>query len=156
MTFLRGLSMVIGVMFLQWWWNTHLAYWGIAPQFLFALSILVASRRGPVAAMLLAWTWGLYADTLRADLFGANALLYTLAAYFAGNVRRQMDLRAVGPLVTAVFILSILHSVMLGLIGTLFAKSFFWVGWSSFLVAPFLNAFVAAIGALIWEVWGNG
>ncbi len=156
MTFLRGVLVFVGVMFLQWWWNTHLSYWGITPQFLFTLGILVASRRGPVAAMLIAWTWGLYADALRADLFGANALLYTLAAYIAGNVRRQMDLRAVGPLATAVFILSVVYALAMGLIGTIFAKSFFWIGWPAFLVAPFLNAFVAACGALAWEIWGNG
>ena len=156
MSFLRGVLVFAGVMFLQWWWNTHLSYWGITPQFLFALSILVAARRGPVAAMMIAWIWGLYADTLRADLFGANALLYTLAAYIAGNVRRQMDLRAVGPLATAVFLMSVIYAIAIGLIGTIFAKSFFWIGWPAFLVTPFLNALIAAFGALAWEIWGNG
>ena len=130
MTSLRATALFVAAMFIQWWWNTHLAYWGITPQILFALSILVASRRGPTTAMPLAWIWGLYADTLRADLFGANALLYTLAAYLAGTVRRQMDLRSVGPLTVMVFILSWAYGLLMGLIG-------FSAQVPAFLLAPF-------------------
>ena len=147
MTCARGTSLFIAAMFLQWWWNAHLAYWGITPQFLFALTVLVAARRGSVPAMLLGWVWGLYSDVLRADLFGANALLYTLAGYFAGNIRRQLDLRALGPLAVTVVLLSWAYAVEIGLLGSVFAKSFFWIGWSSFLVVPILNALVAVVGA---------
>ncbi len=155
MSFVRGMLLFIGAMFLQWWWNTHLAYWGAAPQILLALTVLVAARRGPVVAMFVGWAWGLYSDTLRADLFGANALLYTLAGYIAGVVRRQMDLRAGGPLAATVFLISWGYAFAIGGLGYVFAKSFFWVGWPTFIAAPFLNAAVALIGALAWEAWGG-
>lgn len=155
MTFLRGALLFAAAMFVQWWWNTHLAYWGLAPQLLLALTVVVAARRGPVAAMLVGWVWGLYADTLRADLFGANALLYMLAGYCAGVVRRQMDLRAVGPLAATVFLLSFAYSLLVGALGAIFAKSFFWVGWASFVGAPFLNAIAATFAAVGWEAWGE-
>jgi rod shape-determining protein MreD len=155
MSFVRGTILFFGAMFLQWWWNTHLAYWGAAPQILLALTVLVAARRGPVAAMLIGWVWGLYCDTLRADLFGANALLFMLAGYAAGAVRRQLDLRAGGPLAATVFLSTWAYALAMGVLGSVFAKSFFWVGWPTFLAAPFLNAGVALFGALLWEAWGD-
>lgn len=155
MRLLRATVLFFGVMLLQWWWNAHLSYWGTAPQIMLALTVLVAARRGPVAAMLLGYVWGLYADTMRAELFGANALLYALAGYAAGVVRRQLDLRAAGPLVATVFLFSWAYAVLFGVLGLIFLKNFLWVGWAPFLLAPFLNALVAIVGAVAWDVWGD-
>jgi rod shape-determining protein MreD len=155
MNALRAAVLFVLAMFVQWWWNTHLAYWGAAPQILLTLTILIAARRGPIAAMLLGYVWGLYSDSLRADLFGADALLYALAGYAAGMVRRQMDLRAVGPLVATVFLMSWAYALALGVLGQVFLKSFLWVGWGTFLAAPFLNALVAVVCAVAWEAWGD-
>lgn len=152
---LRSAFIFLGAMFLQWWWNTHLSYWGAAPQFLLALVILLAARRGPVASMLFGFAWGLYADALRADLFGANALLYTLAGYVAGSVRKQIDLRAAGPLAATVLILSWGYVLALGLLGAVFEGSFFWVGWVPALLTPFLNALAAFAAALCWDIRGE-
>ncbi len=156
MRILRGSALFAAAMFLQWWWNTHLAYWGAAPQFLLALTVLVAARRGPLAAILIGWAWGLYADVLRADLFGANALLYALAGYAAGMVRRQVDLRAIGPLATAVFLLSWAYALSLGVLGMIFSKGFVWIGWPSLLAGPIMNALAAAAASLIWEAGARG
>jgi rod shape-determining protein MreD len=155
MRLVRGSLLFVGAMFAQWWWNTHLAYWGAAPQILLTLTIVVAARRGPVPAMLLGWVWGLYADSLRADLFGADALLYALAGYCAGMIRRQLDLRAVGPLVATVFLFSWGYALLLGLLGQIFAKSFFWVGVAPFIASPFLNAGVAVAAAVMMDLWGD-
>lgn len=155
MSLVRGALLFFGAMFLQWWWNSHLAYWGAAPQLLLALTVVVAARKGPVAAMLVGYVWGLYADTLRADLFGANALLYALAGYAAGMVRRQLDLRAFGPLSAVVMLFSWLYALLIGLLGQIFAKNFVWIGWTPFLASPFLNAGAAVAGAVAWEIWGD-
>jgi rod shape-determining protein MreD len=152
---LRAGALYFGVMLLQWWWNTHLSYGGVAPQIMLALTVLVAARRGPVAAMLVGYVWGLYADTMRAELFGANALLYALAGYAAGVVRRQLDLRAAGPLVATVFLFTWAYALLFGLLGQIFLKSFLWIGWASFLLAPFLNAMIAVVGAVAWDAWGD-
>ena len=153
-SFVRGLAVFIGAMFMQWWWNTHFAYWGAAPQFLLALTVLIAARRGPVAAMLIGWVWGLYVDTLRADLFGACALLYALTGYAAGMVRRQIDLSAPEPLAATVFLLTLVCALGLGVLGAVFSKSFVWVGWTPFLADPFLNSLVVLLAAAAWEEQG--
>ena len=155
MSLLRGAFLFIAAMFVQWWWNAHLAYWGAAPQFLLALTVLIAARRGPVAAMLIGYVWGLYSDTLRAELFGAGALLNALAGYATGMVRRQIDLGEPEPLAATVFLLSLVYALLLGFLGHVFGGAFVWVGWTSFLAVPFLNALVALAAAAAWDVRGN-
>lgn len=155
MRFVRGSALFVAAMFLQWWWNAHLAYWGAAPQFLLALTVVIAARRGPVTAMLLGYAWGLFSDSLRADLFGADALLFSLTGYFSGMVRRQLDLSAPEPLAVTVLLLSLIYALMLGLLGQIFMKSFLWVGWISFLATPVMNAFVALVAATAMDVRGD-
>jgi rod shape-determining protein MreD len=148
MNVLRGMLLFVAAMFLQWWWNAHLGYWGAAPQFLLAFTVLVAARRGPVTAMLVGFAWGLFSDTLRADMFGADALLYMLAGYSAGMFRRQIDLSEPEPLAATVFLLTWAYALMIGFLGHVFLKSFVWVGWISFIATPFMNALVAIAASL--------
>jgi rod shape-determining protein MreD len=152
MSAVRLAGLFVAAMLLQWWWSSHLSYWGAAPQFLFALTVLIAARRGPIAAMLIGWMWGLYSDVLRADLFGADALLYALAGYSAGLVRRQIDLQATGPLAAAVLILSWVYLLLRGLLGAMFAKSFLWTGWIPALATPPMNALFVIFAAEMWDV----
>lgn len=152
-SFVRGLAVFVGAMFFQWWWNTHFAYWGAAPQFLLVLTILLAARRGAIIGMLAGFGWGLYLDVARAELFGASALLLTLSAYVAGAIRRQIDLRGGGPLATAAFLITIACFVGHGLLGLVFTRSFEWPGWIAAVVTPFLNAIAIVVAALFWEAF---
>jgi rod shape-determining protein MreD len=153
--FVRGAALFFAAMLVQWWWNAHMAYGGVAPQFLLALTVVIAARRGPLAALLVGYAWGLYADVLRADLFGANALLYALAGYAAGMVRRQIDLWAVGPLAASVFLMSWAYTILMGLLGLAFLRSFVWPGWTPALVTPFLNSIAAVAVAMFWDLRGD-
>lgn len=154
-SFIRGVVLFVGAMFIQWWWNTHFAYWGSAPQFLLVLTILIAARRGPILGMLAGFGWGLYLDVARAELFGARALTLTLAAYLVGVARRQIDLRAAGPLAVMTFFFTWAGFLMHGLLGLVFTKSFEWVGWVPVLVNPFLNAFAVTVAAVLWDARGD-
>lgn len=149
--FLRGIAIFVGAMFVQWWWNTHFAYWGAAPQFLLVLTILLAARRGPILGMLAGFGWGLYLDVARAELFGASALILTLAAYFVGVARRQIDLRAAGPLAAVTFLFTWAAFIGLGLLGLTFTKSFEWSGWIAVLATPFLNVVAVTTAAVLWD-----
>jgi rod shape-determining protein MreD len=152
-SFLRGLLVFVGAMAVQWWWNAHFAYWGAAPQFLLVLTILFAARRGAVPGMLAGFGWGLYLDVARAELFGASALTLTLAAYFAGIMRRQIDLRTAGPLAATTFLFTWAVFVGHGLLGLVFTRSFEWAGWTSALVTPFLNSILAILASIAWDVF---
>jgi rod shape-determining protein MreD len=119
------------------------------------LTIVIAARRGPVLGMLAGFGWGLYLDVARAELFGASALTLTLAAYFVGIIRRQVDLRAPGPLAATTFLCTFAAFIGLGLLGLTFTKSFEWSGWIAVLVTPFLNAAVVTAASLAWDARGN-
>ena len=153
--FLRGAVIFLVAMFAQWWWNTHFAYWGAAPQFLLVLTIIIAARRGPVLGMLAGFGWGLYLDVARAELFGASALSLTFAAYFVGVARRQIDLRAPGPLAATTFLFTWAAFIGLGLLGLVFTKSFEWSGWVAIIVTPFLNAAAVTVASLLWDARGD-
>ena len=154
-SFVRGLLLFVGAMALQWWWNAHFSYWGAAPQFLLVLTILIAARRGAVPGMLAGFGWGLYLDVARAELFGASALTLTLAAYFAGVMRRQIDLRTAGSLAATTFLFSWAVLVGHGLLGLVFTKSFEWAGWMPAVATPILNSFFAIVASLLWDAfWG--
>lgn len=148
---LRGLALFVLAMFLQWWWNAHFSYWGAAPQFLLVLTILIAARRGPILGMLAGFGWGLYLDVARAELFGASALILTLAAYAVGVARRQIDLRAAGPLAAMTFLSTWAAFIGLGLLGLVFTKSFEWSGWIVVTATPFLNVLVVVFASVIWD-----
>jgi len=153
--FLRAVALFIGAMFVQWWWNTHFAYWGAAPQFLLVLTIIIAARRGPILGMLAGFGWGLYLDVARAELFGARALTLTLTAYIVGVARRQIDLRAAGPLAVTTFLATWAAFVAYGLLGLVFTRSFEWSGWIPVIMNPVLNAVVVTIAAVVWDVRGG-
>lgn len=155
MMLLRGAAFFLGAMILQWWWASHWTLWGAAPRFLLVFTLVLASRGGLVAAMAAGFFWGLFLDLLSPHLFGANALLLTLAAYLAGSARRQVDLKGLAPLSVLVFAMSWAYDLSLGLLGLVFLKGFLWVGWPSFLLGPIFNVSAAALAALSWpaERW---
>ncbi len=155
MSFLRFALFYVGAMLLQWWWNTHFSYWGAAPQFLLVLTLLIASRLGPVSSMLAGFGWGLFLDISRAELFGASAFLLTGAGYVAGMVRKQIDLRAAGPLAVCTMLVTLGVLFTHGLLGLVFAKSFDHFGWRVWLFTPLMNAFLAAVGAVLWDAAGG-
>ncbi len=149
---LRAAALFVGAMVLQWWWNTHLSYWGAAPQFLFVLTILLAARRGPVLGMFAGFGWGLYVDGVRAELFGASALTFTLAAYFVGVIRHQIDLRSIGPLAVMTCLFTWGGFIGFWILGLIFTKRFEWSGWISVVMTPLLNALTITLLAQIFAV----
>mgnify|MGYP001575927141 CR=1 FL=1 len=155
MNALRFLAFYLGAMLLQWWWNTHFSYWGAAPQFLLVLTLLIASRRGPVPAMFAGFGWGLFLDVSRAELFGASAFLLTGAGYIAGMVRHQIDLRAAGPLAACTALLTLGVLLTHGLVALVFAKSFESFGGLVWVFTPLMNALLAAAGAVLWDLFGG-
>lgn len=151
MILVRGALQFFGALLLQWWWNTHLSYWGAAPQFLLVFVLVTAARRGPIPAMLLGFGWGLFLDLLRADLFGANALILLLCGFAAGIMRRQIDLRALGPLAAGSVLATLAYFFLLALLGRIFARQWEWVGLFALFATPLLNALVAVIAAVVSE-----
>ena len=147
----RLIVLFFAAMLAQWWWTSHGAIAGLAPQLLLVLTVAVAARYGATRAMFLGFFWGLFLDVLAARLVGANALAFTLAAYGTGSVRRQVDLLGAGPQMVMVYVVSVIYFLLMGLFGLVFLKTFLWVGWPQFLLDPVYNCLVVLGVLLLWE-----
>lgn len=151
MSYIRIPVLFVAAMAVQWWWSTHFALAGVAPQLLLVLTVVVAARQGPIRAMFLGFGWGLFLDVLNAHLFGANALALVLAGYATGSVRRQIDVAGLGSQCVVIFVMTLAYFLVLGVLGLLFMRAFAWVGWASFLADPFYNCLVAVVLTVVWQ-----
>jgi rod shape-determining protein MreD len=147
---LRLVVVFVAAMAAQWWWSTHLAMAGVAPQLLLVLTVATAARYGSLWAMSCGFFWGLFLDVLGARLFGANALALTLVGYVTGSVRRQIDVAGLAPQCLLAFAMTWAYFILLGLLGTVFTKSFLWVGWPVFLFDPIYNCLITAVIFVAW------
>ena len=129
----------------QWFWSTYLPLSDISPQILLILTMAVSSEAGPVAGQCYGFAWGLALDAMSVHVFGANALLLTLAGYFVGVLRRQMDVTGPASQVMLAALITPAYYLLFGFLGMLFEHQFLWVGWKLFLVNPFYNCLVAMI-----------
>ncbi|MBI4057115.1 MAG: rod shape-determining protein MreD [Elusimicrobia bacterium] len=133
----------VGALVLQWWWSTYLSIGGLAPQCLLVLTVAVAAYRGPEMGQGMGFFWGLFLDTLGVHLFGAHALLLSLMGFLVGRLRRQVDVASLPPQVLAVWVLSIIYSLLYHLLGLMFLREFLWWGWWAFVFVPIMNACLA-------------
>lgn len=139
MSVFKLLFLFVGSLFIQWWLSTHVGALDSSPRLLLVLTMALAARVGPTQGMVMGFGWGIFLDILRAHLFGANALLLTLAAYGTGMARRQIDVAGVGPQMVAVLIMSWSYFILMGVLGAVFARAFFWPGWLAVFVTPIYN-----------------
>lgn len=147
MNFLRGALIFVLAAFLQWWWSTRFGIWGLTPQILLALTVAISARLGPNQGMCYGFAWGLFLDVLRPHVFGGNAFVLMLVGYGTGTVRRQID---VGDVVSQCAIVALMtwgYFLIYGLLGLIFAKSFFWMGWPAFLFDPLYNCLLVPFTA---------
>lgn len=141
----------LGAVAVQWWWSTHLAVFGLAPQVLLLLAVAVASAGGPVAGQCFAFGWGLSLDVMAPHLFGANALVLTLIAYLVGVGRRQMNVTSPISQAFLVALLTMAYFLALSIVGLIFEGEAFWAGWKALCLLPLYNAALAPMGFAIAE-----
>lgn len=155
MKVLQWPAVFLGAVVVQWWWSTHLAVFGLAPQVLFLLVVAVASSAGPVPGQCFAFGWGLALDVMAPHLFGGNALVLTLLAYLVGVGRRQMDVTSPVSQAFLVALLTPVYSLALSVVGLVFEGDGFWADWKALCLLPLYNAVLAPIGFAIGERIGR-
>jgi hypothetical protein len=67
-------------------------------------------------------------------------------------VRKQIDLRAAGPLAVCTMLMTLGVLLAHGLLGLVFARSWEHFGWMTWTFTPLLNGFLAGVGAVLWDV----
>lgn len=148
--FYYAIVFIVGV-WAQLIWSTYGVLWSLAPHVTLVLTVALASRERPILAMSFAFAWGLFSDTMRIHLFGADALLLTCVAYLVGLVRRQIDVSSSMPQILLLGIVSYVYFPALAAIGLIFEKHTFWAGWKVFFLEPIYNCIVAPFGFLFVE-----
>ena len=148
MSILRRVALFLAAALLQWWWSTNLAFWGLTPQILLAVTVALAARLGPNTGMVYGFLWGLFLDVLRPELFGGNAFALMLVGYGTGALRRQMDVVDLMSQYVIVLLMTWGYFLLYGLLAAIFVKSFAWVGWPAFLCDPFYNCLFVPPAAL--------
>ncbi len=151
MSLVRMILLFVAAMLLQWWLSAYFLVFDMAPRLLLVLTVAIATRLGPIPGMCYGFAWGLFLDVLRAQLFGANALAYTIIAYGTGAVRRQIDVVGVGPQAVTVLLMTWGYLLLSGFLGLIFIKVFFFPGWRVFLLNPLSNAVLVPIVYVFWE-----
>ncbi|MDD5208514.1 MAG: rod shape-determining protein MreD [Elusimicrobiales bacterium] len=127
-----------------WWWTQNLAFFGLAPNFIFAAALSAAILAGPVKAVAWGFFLGLYADILGVSAFGGYALTYSLMAYAVYVVKRHFDMDS--------FFSQLVAALSLSWISMFFYQGlslvFFRInptGLKIFLTEPFLNALAVPV-----------
>lgn len=145
MRYVGAVVLFLGGMLCHWWWSTYFTMWGVAPHLLLILTVAIATSSGPVAGQCYGFAWGMFLDSVGVHLFGANALILTVVAYFVGNARRQMDVSSPLSQTMVVAVVTLLHLAALAGLGLLFERQAYWAGWGLALTSPVINALVAPL-----------
>jgi rod shape-determining protein MreD len=127
-----------------WWWTQNLAFFGLAPNLLFAAALCAAILAGPVKAVAWGFFLGLYADMLGASMFGGYALTYSLMAYAVYILKRHFDMASPFSQLMAALVLSGVCMFFYQGLSLAFAR-INPLGLKIFLAEPFLNALAAPV-----------
>ncbi|MCM2266762.1 MAG: rod shape-determining protein MreD [Elusimicrobiales bacterium] len=127
-----------------WWWTQNLAFFGLAPNLLFAAALCSAILAGPVKSVAWGFFLGLYADMLGANMFGGYALTYSLMAYAVHTLKRHFDLAGLFSQLVAALALSWVCMFFYQGLSLAFSR-INPLGLKIFLVEPFLNALAVPV-----------
>ena len=144
MTFILEILLYLAAGSFYWWWTQNLAFFGLAPNFIFSAALCAAILAGPVKAVAWGFFLGLYADMLGVSIFGGYALTYSLMAYVVYLVKRHFDMDSFFSQLVAALSLSWLCMLFYQLLSLVFFR-INPTGLKTFLTEPFLNALAVPV-----------
>ncbi|MDO8806258.1 MAG: rod shape-determining protein MreD [Elusimicrobiota bacterium] len=144
MTIILEIFLYLAAGTFYWWWTQNLAFFGLAPNFIFAAALSAAILAGPVKAVAWGFFLGLYADMLGVSMFGGYALTYSLMAYAVYIVKRHFDMDSLFSQLVAALSLSWLCMLFYQGLSLAFFK-INPTGIRIFLAEPFLNALAVPV-----------
>ncbi len=144
MTFIFEVLLYLASGSFYWWWTQNLAFFGLAPNFIFAAALSAAILAGPVKAVAWGFFLGLYADMLGVSVLGGYALTYSVMAYAVYVVKRHFDMDSFFSQLVAALSLSWLSMLFYQCLGLVFL-GLRPAGIKIFLAEPFLNALAVPV-----------
>jgi len=144
MVFIFEIFLYLATGSFYWWWTQNLAFFGLAPNFIFAAALSAAILAGPVKAVAWGFFLGLYADMLGVNLLGGYALTYSLMAYAVYVVKRHFDMDSFFSQLVAALSLSWICMLFYQVLNLVFSR-INPTGLKIFLTEPFLNALAVPV-----------
>ena len=129
------------------------APFGITPNYLLILTIYFSLIRGPLIGEMLGFFWGLGADSITVELFGAQAFLLTVVGFLSGRMSRKLDESKPWALMIFVFCMSVLYFAGLYVLNRIFAVAGRNIGFAVLIFNPLLNALLAPFIYWITRQW---
>ena len=120
MKFFGTIFVFIFVSIIYWLFSNNFSFLSIAPNLLFTSAISLAILLNPVTALSFCFFWGLYADIMGVNAFGAYALIYTLICYAVYISKKRFDFDMPIPQIILVFSLSVLAFLFHQLLSLIF------------------------------------
>ncbi len=109
----RNILLILLALLLQASWVNSLAIYGIAPDIVIIILVLIAFTRGQIEATALGFISGLLIDIYDpSTLLGVNALGNSLIGFFAGHSRVSIATEALRAQATILFLATLLHDII--------------------------------------------
>jgi rod shape-determining protein MreD len=126
---------------------------GINPHYLLIMTLFFSLVRGPLVGETLGFLWGLSADSISVELFGAQAFLLAIVGFIGGRMNKTLDESKPWAQIVFVFIMSLIF--ILGLYGLyqMFAERERHISIFIVLIHPFMNAVLAPAIFWVLRIW---
>ncbi len=144
-------TLVIGLA-LQVFLSRYFSLFGVSPQVLLLFVVAFGFSFGPILGETMGFLWGITSDAVGASLFGLNGLLFTLAGYIGGTLRRRVASERPTAQVVIALISTVCYGLGVAAISALFEEGLrlsFWL----LLCQAALNALIAAVIFSLTELW---
>ncbi|MEA3307150.1 MAG: rod shape-determining protein MreD [Elusimicrobiota bacterium] len=139
MKFFGNIFIFIFVSVIYWLFANNFSFLSIAPNILFTSAISLAILLNPVIALTFCFFWGLYADMMGVNAFGAYALIYTLLCYAVHLSKKHFDFDMPIPQIALIFILSVLSFLFYQLLSLIFLN-ISPLPLKNLFIEPFINS----------------
>lgn len=110
--------------------------------------------RGPWTGELLGFVWGLLMDASSMGLLGVHAILFALAGYTAGILRRQLDSTKISTQAIFSWMVTMVYFALYFIVQRFFAVDEGTFQWG-FVTVPLMNALIAPVVFRTLEWWAE-
>ena len=153
----RLLFYILTIWIVLWLQVLHNHYFGgsrFSVNLVLIIVLYFGLMRGPIVGQSLGFIWGLLTDASSLGLMGMHTLLYALAGYVAGMLRRQLDETKTFTQSFFTFAASLAYVVLYVGLDHVFTSAERPVGWQM-AIQPVVNALLAP--AFFWFMrWWSG
>ncbi len=121
-------------------------------QWILLAALHFGLARGPWVGESMGFIWGLFMDSSSMGLLGLHAILFSLAGYAAGMLRRQLDSSKIWTQGIFSLMVSVVYAALYWIVGRFFSIDEGPFQWG-FLTVPIVNAVFAPFVFRALEMW---